>query len=64
VFQVVCTGKEERLLDCDFPQDFGVDYDVRVKCTQVGDLHKYSVHVYCVDHHGESGSGLPSFDWT
>ena len=27
VFQVVCTGKEERLLDCDFPQDFGVDYD-------------------------------------
>ena len=27
MFQVVCTGKEERLLDCDFPQDFGVDYD-------------------------------------
>ena len=26
MFQVVCTGKEERLLDCDFPQDFGVDY--------------------------------------
>ena len=25
VFQVVCTGKEERLLDCDFPQNFGVD---------------------------------------
>ena len=26
VFQVVCTGTEERLLDCDFPQDFGADY--------------------------------------
>ena len=26
VCQVVCTGKEERLLDCDFPQDFGEDY--------------------------------------
>ena len=26
VVQVVCTGKEERLLDCDFPQDFGADY--------------------------------------
>ena len=26
VIQVVCTGKEERLLDCDFPQDFGADY--------------------------------------
>ena len=25
--QVVCTGKEERLLDCDFPQDFGGDYN-------------------------------------
>eukprot|EP00892_Ulva_mutabilis_P007291 jgi/Ulvmu1/4934/UM204_0006.1 len=24
--EVVCTGKEERLLDCEFPQDFGVDY--------------------------------------
>ena len=27
MFQVVCTGKEERLLDCDFPEDFGVDYE-------------------------------------
>ena len=26
VFQVVCTGKEESILDCDFPQDFGADY--------------------------------------
>ena len=26
VFQVVCTGKEERLLDCDFPEDFVDDY--------------------------------------
>eukprot|EP00892_Ulva_mutabilis_P007289 jgi/Ulvmu1/4932/UM204_0003.1 len=24
--EVVCTGKEERLLECDFPQNFGVDY--------------------------------------
>lgn len=24
--QVDCTGKEERLLDCVFPQNFGVDY--------------------------------------
>ena len=29
-FQVVCTGKEERLLDCDFPQDFGEDYSNNV----------------------------------
>ena len=28
VFKVVCTGKEERLLDCDFPQDFGADYGI------------------------------------
>ena len=25
VFKVVCTGKEERLLDCYFPEDFGLD---------------------------------------
>lgn len=25
--QVRCTGKENRLLDCDFPEEFGVDYD-------------------------------------
>ena len=25
--QVMCTGKEERLLDCNFPQDFGVVYE-------------------------------------
>ena len=25
--QVVCTGKEERLLDCDFPENFGIDYE-------------------------------------
>lgn len=25
--EVVCTGKEERLLDCDFPQNFGIDYE-------------------------------------
>ena len=24
---MVCTGKEERLLDCDFPQNFGIDYE-------------------------------------
>ena len=24
--QVVCTGKEERLLDCFFPENFGIDY--------------------------------------
>ena len=28
LFQVVCTGKEDRLLDCDFPQDFGPEYFV------------------------------------
>eukprot|EP00892_Ulva_mutabilis_P005900 jgi/Ulvmu1/3682/UM017_0098.1 len=27
--EVVCTGKEERLLDCDFPQNFGDDYSSR-----------------------------------
>ena len=26
VFQVVCTGKEARLLECDFPENFGADY--------------------------------------
>ena len=25
MFKVVCTGKEESLLDCDFPEDFGAD---------------------------------------
>jgi len=24
---VTCTGKEDRLLDCDFPENFGVDYE-------------------------------------
>ena len=24
--QVVCTGKEEQLLDCSFPENFGIDY--------------------------------------
>ena len=26
VLQVACTGKEERLMDCFFPEDFGFDY--------------------------------------
>lgn len=27
--QVVCTGTEDRLLDCDFPEDFETDYSYR-----------------------------------
>ena len=53
-FQVVCTGKEERLIDCTFPENFSAPSDAELPATppipgipgafcRSDDTHRFSV---------------------